>query len=283
MLKLFDTAAIDKYYMMPYPDYANGFSSGGKMENVEIHCKCGKIFFVPVKFAGRKIRCNSCNELLEVPIPETQAQNFTLVDDVADEVAPRYPSRPVYQEQPPKRTSGLAIASLILGVCGFITIGLTGIVGLILGIVALSGMSRDRELGGKGLAIAGVITSSLSFFIIIAAIAIPSLVASLADVDEGSAVGSLSAIRSAEGMYKARYKTYGTLSQLGAAGFLLDRGLVSGYKNGYSYNIVAATSTYTATATPDDSEKKSEFRMTESGVLESKSPGDYDFSTYDNR
>ncbi len=68
--------------------------------------------------------------------------------------------RPVASQRIPKRTSsagatsGLAIASLVLGILGF------GLIGLILGIVALSQINKsDGEIGGKGLAIGGIITS----------------------------------------------------------------------------------------------------------------------------
>ena len=56
----------------------------------------------------------------------------------------------------PRRTSGKAIASLILGLFG----GPFAVVGLILGIVALREIDRSRgTLEGKGLAIAGIIVS----------------------------------------------------------------------------------------------------------------------------
>jgi len=66
----------------------------------------------------------------------------------------------------PKKTSGLAIASLVLGILGFITFGIAGIIGLILGIIALSQISKKPlELGGQPLAIVGIVLSGLSFCI----------------------------------------------------------------------------------------------------------------------
>jgi hypothetical protein len=74
-------------------------------------------------------------------------------------------------------TSGLAIASLVLGCLGFCSYGVTSIVGLILGIIGLRQIKRsDGALGGKGLAIAGIATSGVSLLImpaLIAALAIP--------------------------------------------------------------------------------------------------------------
>lgn len=58
--------------------------------------------------------------------------------------------------QPPG-TSGMAIASLILGICGFFCV--TPFIGLGLGIAALAQTSKTGQ-SGKGMAIAGVILSA---------------------------------------------------------------------------------------------------------------------------
>jgi len=61
---------------------------------------------------------------------------------------------------PPPKTSGLAIASLVLGILGIASCGLASIPGLILGIVSLVRIRRSRgALGGRGFAIAGTIVS----------------------------------------------------------------------------------------------------------------------------
>jgi hypothetical protein len=86
------------------------------------------------------------------------------------------------QPLPSAKTSGLAIASLVLGICGIFTCGLTAIVGLILGIVGLCAISkRAQQLKGKGLAIAGIVTSAIfivlmPFMAIFMAILMPALV-----------------------------------------------------------------------------------------------------------
>ncbi|MBN1807625.1 MAG: DUF4190 domain-containing protein [Planctomycetes bacterium] len=87
----------------------------------------------------------------------------------------------------PLKAGGMAVASLVLGIIGFLTalifIGfLVGVVGLILGIIAMSKASKG-EAGGKGVAVAGTVLSGLSmamglFMPIVAAIAIPALVSS---------------------------------------------------------------------------------------------------------
>lgn len=76
-----------------------------------------------------------------------------------------------------RRTSGLAVASLVLGILGFC--GITAIIGLVLGIVAQVKIKRsDGRLQGGGLAIAGICVSAfmLLFSIpLMAALLLPAL------------------------------------------------------------------------------------------------------------
>jgi prepilin-type processing-associated H-X9-DG protein len=80
---------------------------------------------------------------------------------------------------PAARTSGLAIASLVLGILGFLSCGITAIVGLILGIVAMSRVRKSNgAIGGQGLALAGTIVSAVFLVFIIplgAALILPAL------------------------------------------------------------------------------------------------------------
>ena len=79
----------------------------------------------------------------------------------------------VAQPLPSAKTSGLAIASLVLGICGIFTCGMAAIVGLILGICGICAISkRGEQLKGKGLAIAGIITSAIGIVLIPFTIAI---------------------------------------------------------------------------------------------------------------
>jgi len=66
------------------------------------------------------------------------------------------------QRVPAKRAAGLAIAALICGICGFV-IPIAGLVGLILGIVALA-----QKTTSKGMAIAGLATGTMSTFTVTA-------------------------------------------------------------------------------------------------------------------
>jgi len=61
---------------------------------------------------------------------------------------------------PPPKTCGLAITSLVLGCLGILTCGITSLVGLVLGIIALVRINKSNgQLGGQGLALAGTIVS----------------------------------------------------------------------------------------------------------------------------
>ncbi len=68
----------------------------------------------------------------------------------------------------PQKTNGLAIAALIVSLAGIVTLGATGILGLIFGIVALRQISRSGD-AGKGMAIAGIVVGSLMviFFVFV--------------------------------------------------------------------------------------------------------------------
>lgn len=80
--------------------------------------------------------------------------------------------------QVPPKTSGMAVAALILAILGFLCIlPVVGVLlGLILGIMALLGIQRSGgQLQGQGLAIAAIVVSGLwlMFVSILAAILIP--------------------------------------------------------------------------------------------------------------
>ena len=75
------------------------------------------------------------------------------------------------------KTSGMAIASLVLGIVGMC--GITALVGLILGIVSLVKINRSGgRLAGQGLAIAGICLSGFMLLVSIpfmAAMTVPAL------------------------------------------------------------------------------------------------------------
>ncbi len=112
---------------------------------------------------------------------------------------PNY-GQPNYQQnygyQPyANQKSGMAITAMILGILGIAPIG------LILGIIALKKANKNpQEYGGKGFAIAGIALSAVTMLFIpmIAAIAIPNLMAARRSANEGSAIASLRTLHGAE-------------------------------------------------------------------------------------
>ncbi len=78
--------------------------------------------------------------------------------------------QPHFATTPPE-TSGLAIASLVLGVLGFCSFGLTAIPAVICGHMAFSRIGKSAgRLTGSGMAIGGLVTGYLSLLIFIVAI-----------------------------------------------------------------------------------------------------------------
>lgn len=78
----------------------------------------------------------------------------------------------------PARTSAMAISALVLGILGFCTFGLTAVLGLILGIIALIKIGNNKgRLSGSGLAIAAICVSGATFVFvpILAGLLLPAL------------------------------------------------------------------------------------------------------------
>jgi prepilin-type processing-associated H-X9-DG protein len=74
--------------------------------------------------------------------------------------------------------SGMAIVSLVLGILGLVSFGLTALVGLVLGIVSLVKINNSRgALKGQGVALAGTIVSGFFLLMlpIFAAMLLPAL------------------------------------------------------------------------------------------------------------
>jgi type IV pilus assembly protein PilA len=75
---------------------------------------------------------------------------------------------------------------------------------------------------------------------IIAAIAIPNLLASRRAANESSAIASLRTLTGAQATFKVSNPTYGTMANLGTAG-LIDSNFALGIKSGYTFTYTAAT------------------------------------------
>jgi len=153
---------------------------------------------------------------------------------------------PLAGEAPP---SGKAIASLV---CGIFTFFLpASIAAIILGHISLSDIRNSAgRIGGKGIAIAGLVLGYLGLTIlpilIVAAIAIPNLLRARMAANEASAVGSLRTINTAAMVYATRFENGfpSSLEALGGAtagdascnhAALLSAPLTFGRKTGYVF------------------------------------------------
>jgi hypothetical protein len=183
--------------------------------------------------------------------------------------------------------NGLAVASLVLGIISIPTLGLLGvgaITAIVLGSIALNRIKKEPAIhSGKGMAIAGIITSSVSLlltamFCLFAAIAVPKVADNFRHMRERVALNELRAIHNNEMQFNVMKSRFTTLEELGEAG-LLDKKYVSGIAvNGYVYSssevsektyCVHAVRTSPAVASRD-------FVVCEDGIIhfvESKTPG----------
>jgi hypothetical protein len=135
------------------------------------------------------------------------------------------------------------IGALFLGtfgaLAGFIIALLFLPTGLITGIVSLvRANKRPNEYGGKGFAIAGIVLSGFALVIIplIAAIAIPNLLAARRAANEGSAISSLKKIANAQVKFASTKYRCGELAELGQGG-MIEAELAKGNHNGYIFVI----------------------------------------------
>ena len=141
---------------------------------------------------------------------------------------------------PPRK--GLAIAALVVGIVSILTCGglLVGpIVGIVLGIVALNkAKSNPAQYAGRGLAIAGIVTSAFSVVPgVLAAIAIPNLIKAQQAAHETAAVTEVQRIGQAQVLYSVT-KGQGKFADLGTLGAqgLIDAVLATGQKGGYIFS-----------------------------------------------
>jgi hypothetical protein len=96
---------------------------------ISLTCDCGVLLEVDETFAGQTITCPDCRRALQVPAPG----------------------------QEPRRTSALAITSLVLALAGAFTVVGT-LLAAVLGGAALLTLKRQRDtLAGRGFAVAGLV------------------------------------------------------------------------------------------------------------------------------
>lgn len=110
----------------------------------------------------------------------------------------------------PPRTSGLAIASLVFGILGLICIlPLVGsIVGLILGILALTSIQRSQgTVGGQTIATAGLVISAIGFVLLplAGALVLPVMVQARENARQAECMSNLRQLGLGTAMYTQDY------------------------------------------------------------------------------
>jgi prepilin-type processing-associated H-X9-DG protein len=150
------------------------------MNNVEMRCPhCGQTYALTPEqapqYTGQTITCTSCQRPFVAHVP---GYSSLAVSAALPPSPPPLtgmgptgysgPQQPYVQQQ--QQSNGMAIASLVLGLLGFCIPGL-GILAIVLGAIGM-GKTRDPRVGGKGLAIAGLVIGIVATMSIVLQIAI---------------------------------------------------------------------------------------------------------------
>ncbi len=163
--------------------------------------------------------------------------------------------------QDKKKTLGLAVVSLILGclilfpILGF----LFGLAAIILGIIALGKISKDKEnFKGRGLAISGIILGAIGVVLIpiialLSAIAIPNLLRARVNQNEVQAQAVLRMISAGAETYAATEGEYPlSVYSLTVAGPpYLEQDYTHGVHSGYKFSCDFDFSNYKCRAVPE--------------------------------
>jgi hypothetical protein len=106
--------------------------------------------------------CQSCGTALVTanPTPPPTTPASPLVTPPSPPQAS--PTAPPAAVQMVKKTSGMAVAALVMGILGFFT-GITSILAIIFGGVALNETSKNPDFSGRGMAVAGLVLGIIVF------------------------------------------------------------------------------------------------------------------------
>jgi hypothetical protein len=123
------------------------------------------------------------------------------------EAGPRIPSIPVSQPAAATKTSGMAIASLVLGILSPLTCSVSALVGVVLGPVAMGEIQKSKgQLRGNGIALAGTIISGAFLLAIpvFAALLLPAFANAKGKAQTITCVNHLKTLSASTQIYESR-------------------------------------------------------------------------------
>jgi hypothetical protein len=110
---------------------------------ISVTCECGARLEIDEKFLGKEVPCPDCQRALPTKAP---------------------PKPPPLDLPDNRRTSGLAILSLAIGLVGMFTYFIGSLVAIGIGIWAMKVIGRSKKLDGLNLARAGIVVGGIGIF-----------------------------------------------------------------------------------------------------------------------
>lgn len=211
------------------------------------------------------VRCNSCGMVCWAGAEVCKGCGSSFMGSAQQNYGYAYAQgAPSFAQQGGGQTNkrkGIAVASLVLGIISLPTLGVLGVgalLGIALGVIALLRAKRQPlEYGGQGLAIGGIVTSVLSLVLavpigIIAAVAIPNLLAARRSANEASAISTMRRLIEAEQTFNATVgagERYGNMVELRQSD-LIDEKLARGFHNDYHFTLTVLDGSFAVSASP---------------------------------
>jgi len=112
--------------------------------------------------------CSNCGQ--------ENSQGDSFCDNCGTSLGAQYPQ--MGQENAVRRTSSMAVASLIMGILGFVFLPLIGsILAIVFGIMARKQINREPNTGGWAMAVIGIVLGGIAIFSLVVFICLIILLA----------------------------------------------------------------------------------------------------------